>query len=305
GSDCAWLYAPGGLTNGTFSLDFDGELPAGAGFDSDFAFLDSDDCGSSGVIVNSFLISPPFDASAASNYTLSFDHQFRARLESFARVEVFNGTDWVQVANYTDSDVGYPNPAVSETINITDATGGFGEAQVRFQFNAGWDWWWAIDNIVIEMMDCAAPPGLAITDLTTEGGMLTWSDNGSAGYEWAVTTGELPDGTNELAGGDGADNVIAGLNSGTLYTAWVRADCGDGTFSPWSSGADFVTMLTNDDCSEAIALLVDSDAACGSTASGTVIGATDSGHTSTCFVTADADVRLSYAAESRSHTNSL
>src|SRR5690606_35560562 len=22
GSDCAWLYAPGGLTNGTFSLDF-------------------------------------------------------------------------------------------------------------------------------------------------------------------------------------------------------------------------------------------------------------------------------------------
>src|SRR5690606_42029151 len=57
---------------------------------------------------------PTRRSSDLSNYILSFDHQFRARLESFARVEVFNGSDWVQVANYTGADVGYPNPAASE-----------------------------------------------------------------------------------------------------------------------------------------------------------------------------------------------
>src|SRR5690606_19609164 len=65
------------------------------------------------------------------------------------------------------------------------------------------------------------------------------------------------------------------------------------------------TMLTNDDCSEAIALLVNSDAACGSTTSGTVMGATDSGLTSTCFGTADDDVWFSFVAESSSHIISL
>lgn len=305
GSDCPWVYAPGGLTAGTFNVDFEGEVPAGAGFDSDFAFLDSDDCGASGVIVNSFLISPPFDASAPSNYILSFDHQFRARLESFARVEVFNGSDWVQVANYTGADVGYPNPAASESINITDATGGSDAAQVRFQFNAGWDWWWAIDNIIVEMMDCAPPPGLAATDFSTEGAMFSWDDNGSAGYEWAVTTGEEPDGTNEAASGDGSNTIATGLNSGATYMVWVRAECGDGTFSPWSSGVPFTTFITNDDCDGAIALTVNPNYNCAVTTTGTVEGATGSGITSTCGGTPNDDVWFSFVATDTLHRISL
>ncbi|MCB0757883.1 MAG: T9SS type A sorting domain-containing protein [Flavobacteriales bacterium] len=304
-SDCSWTYAPGGLTPNAFSQDFGGALPSGAGFDSDFVFLDSDECGGSGISVNSYLVSPAFDASASGNYILTFSHQFRARLASFARVEVYNGTSWVEVAYYTATDVGYPNPAVSTNINITTATGGSSMAQVRFQFNAGWDWWWALDNIVIERASCVAPENLEVTSITTDGGTISWMDNGSAGYEWAVTTGAIPNGTNEIASGDGTNLSITGLASGTPYTAWVRSDCGDGTFSNWSNGFPFTTGITNDECSGAIALTVNPDYGCAAVTAGTVAGATASNITSTCGGTADDDVWFSFTATDTAHHMSL
>lgn len=304
-SDCSWIYAPGGLTPNAFSQDFGGALPSGAGFDSDFVFLDSDECGGSGVTVNSYLVSPAFDASAPGNYILSFSQQFRARLASFARVEVYNGTAWNEVAYYTSTDVGYPNPAVTTNLNITTATGGSSMAQVRFQFNSGWDWWWALDNIVVERTSCAAPEDLAVTGITTNSGTIGWMDNGSAGYEWAVTTGAVPNGTNEIASGDGSDLSITGLASGTPYTAWVRSDCGDGTFSNWSNGFPFITEITNDECSGAIALTVNPDYGCAAVTAGTVAGATASNITSTCFGTADDDVWFSFTATDTAHHVSL
>lgn len=305
GSDCAWLYAPGAVTDGTFNQDFGGAVPAGAGFDSDFVFLDSDVCGSSGVVVNSFLISPPFDASVPSNYILSFDHQFRSLSTSFGRVEVYDGTTWTQVANYTASDVGYPNPAASASIDITAATGGSSVAQVRFQFNAGWHWWWAIDNIVVEMFNCVPPLDLAVNGITIDGGTIEWTDNGSVGYTWAVTTGALPNGSNEVASGNGATTTIGGLNSGTAYMAWVRSDCGDGTFSSWSNGAPFTTLITNDECSGAIPLTVNANYNCAATTAGTVAGATGSEVSSTCGGTADDDVWYTFEATDTLHRISL
>jgi hypothetical protein len=160
-SDCDWIYAPGGLTPNAFNQDFGDTLPTGADFDSDFAFLDSDECGESGITVNSFLISPLFDASQGGSYRLRFSHQFKARLESFCRVEAFNGTDWTEVGYWTEENVGFPNPAVEEEIDITAATGGSPSAQVRFQFSAGWDWWWAIDAITVVRLDCTQPTASA------------------------------------------------------------------------------------------------------------------------------------------------
>ncbi len=304
-SDCSWIYAPGGLTPDAFSQLGGGALPTGAGFDTDFVFLDSDECGASGITVNSYLISAPFDASATGSYILSFSQQFRARLASFGRVEVYDGNTWNQVANYTTTNVGYPNPAVTTSINITTATGGSAAAQIRFQFSAGWDWWWALDNIMIERVSCAAPEDLAVTGITVEGGIIGWMDNGSAGYEWAVTAGGLPDGNNELASGDGTGMTIIGLQSGTPYTAFVRSDCGDGTFSNWSNGFPFTTGITNDECSGAIALTVNPDYSCGTVTAGTVAGATGSGVTSTCGGTADDDVWFSFTATDTAHSVSL
>lgn len=152
GSDCDWLYAPGGLTENAFNQDYGDTLPVGEGFDGDFVFLDSDECGGSGVTVDSYLLTPTFDASADGMYSLTFSHQFKARLQSFCRVEVSNGSAWTQVAYWTGDNVGFPNPTALADIDITAATGHSSAAQVRFEFSAGWDWWWAIDNVKITNM---------------------------------------------------------------------------------------------------------------------------------------------------------
>ncbi|MEO8590019.1 MAG: T9SS type A sorting domain-containing protein [Flavobacteriales bacterium] len=149
-SDCYWVYAPDSVHPGmTFNQDFGDLWPAGPGFDSSFVFLDSDECGGTGVTVNSFLNSPTFDTSPLGGYTLNFSHQFKARLQSFIHIDVWNGLAWTEVYHHTGSNVGFPNPAVTESIDITSQTGGSAAAQVRFQFCAGWDWWWALDSISI------------------------------------------------------------------------------------------------------------------------------------------------------------
>jgi hypothetical protein len=291
---CTWTYNNPGARDIT-----------GAGFDADFAIFDSDYCGSDGDSAAANLVSPVFDASGPGNYVLSFDQQYRDVSPTIAIVEVWDGTNWNEVYNTGNTDVGYPDPAVNETINITDATGGYTAAQVRFHYGGDWRWWWAVDNINLTVAACAAPGGLAVTGPTTSGGTVVWTDNGSTGYQWAVTAGAVPNGSNELASGDGSNTAITGLSGGTTYTVWVRSDCGDGTFSPWSSGVAFTTLITNDECSGAMALTVNPDYNCGSVTAGTINGATDSGITSTCGGTADDDVWFSFVATATTHRISL
>ncbi|MBS1581143.1 MAG: fibronectin type III domain-containing protein, partial [Bacteroidetes bacterium] len=307
GGNCQWTYAPGGLLPNNFQMDGDGQLPIGAGFDSDFAFIDSDECngGNSNTSVNTYLISPAFDASAAGSYVLSFSHQFLARLASYCRVEVFNGDNWVEVHTWTGDNVGYPNPAVMSTFDITAATNGAANAQVRFQFHAGWDWWWAIDNVLVQRTQCGFPAGLAVGGLTIDGGTISWTDNGSPAYDWAVTTGGIPDGSNELATGDGSNTTATGLLSGTNYTVFVRAQCAGGGTSAWSSGVPFVTLITNDEPSGAIHLAVNPDLSCSSTAHGTVSGATGSGFSTSCYGEPDDDVWFSFVATGTEHYISI
>lgn len=148
-SDCAWVYAPQALGDTIFNQDNGGAVPAGAGFDGSFVFVDSDECfGTTANTVSTYLISPAFDASTGGEFHVVFDHQFRDYTESSASVDVYNGTAWTNVGSWVDN-IGYPNPATTTDINITTAAGGSAVAQVRFHYEATWDWWWAIDNVRI------------------------------------------------------------------------------------------------------------------------------------------------------------
>lgn len=304
-SDCDWTFAPGDLTETTFSVDGAGAIPSGAGFDGDFAFLDSDACGGLGITVNSWLVSPAFDASGSNILVLSFSHQFQARLQSFCKVEVYDGTTWNEIVTYTGTSVGYPNPAQVATFDITAAAGGSAQAQVRFQFNSGWDWWWALDDIKVENVACYFPSGLAATNPGNAGATITFTENGSPSYEWVVTTGAVPDGTNAVASGTAPNTNATGLQAGTPYTVFVRSACDGGGFSVWSPGVNFVTAIGNDECINAVPLTVNTDYECGVKTPGTVIGATASGVTSTCFGTADDDVWFSFVALTTTHRVSI
>ncbi|MBL7953303.1 MAG: hypothetical protein JNM62_16470 [Flavobacteriales bacterium] len=304
-SDCEWTFAPGDLTDLTFSVDGSGVLPSGGGFDGDFAFLDSDACGTSGITVNSWLVSPTFDASDADILVLSFSHQFYARLASFCKVEVYNGSAWSEIVTYTEVNVGYPNPAQVASFDITDAAGGSSVAQVRFQFNSGWDWWWALDDIKVENVACFYPSGLAANNPGNAGATITFTDNGSPSYEWVVTAGDIPDGTNALASGTAPNTNASGLQPGTPYTVFVRSVCAGGGFSVWSPGVGFVTAIINNECINAVPLTVNTDYECGEKTPGTVIGATGSNITSTCSGTADDDVWFRFVALAATHRVSI
>lgn len=149
-SDCDWVYAPGAIGENNFNMNGVDTLPLGGGFDTDFAFIDSDECTGTATAntVETFLVSPAFDVSSGLPVHVTFDHQFRQWTGSSATVQVYNGSVWTDVAMW-DVDHGFPNPPVAETINITTAAGGSNAAQVRFRFFATWDWWWAIDNIIV------------------------------------------------------------------------------------------------------------------------------------------------------------
>ncbi|HNR54191.1 MAG TPA: hypothetical protein PKJ19_03425 [Flavobacteriales bacterium] len=304
-SDCDWTFAPGGLTATTFSVDGGGVLPSGAGFDDDFAFLDSDACGPSGITVNSTLISSTFDASGASVITLSFSHQFQARLQSFCKVEAFDGSTWTEIVTYTGTSVGYPNPAATAVHDITAATGGSSVAQVRFQFSSGWDWWWALDNILVVGSECSFPSDLAVTGVTSNGATVEFTPNGSPSYEWVITDGSLPGGGGDVVNGTMTGEQVMSLMAGTSYTVFVRSICDGGGSSPWSTAVNFVTPATNDECITAIPIMVNDDLDCEQIMAGTVVGATPSNITSTCFGTPDDDVWFSFTAQATSHRVSL
>ena len=303
-TDCRWEYAPDSVGPEDFSVDFEGSWPAGPGFDSSFVFLDSDACGGTGVVVDSYLYSAEFDASIAGFKVLSFSHQFRSRLESFIKVEAFDGTAWNEVYMLTGADIGYENPAVVTTMDITDEVGTSTTSQLRFEFSAGWDWWWALDSIRLENVSCIFPDGLAVGGITTSGADISWTDNGSAGYEWVITDGALPNGSNAIVAGTGTNTTATGLTSGTAYTVFVRAVC-DGVPSGWSAGIPFTTLITNDGCEAAVQVPVNEDLLCVTTVPGTVNGATASGVTTTCFGTPDDDVWFTFVATASGHHISL
>ncbi|MCB9830901.1 MAG: hypothetical protein H6807_00395 [Planctomycetes bacterium] len=116
----------------------------------------------------SILRAPSFDASGTTLLNLSFQTSFHALQSTtpfpdYAQTEIFDGLVWNVIDNYTVS-VGYGQPNTDTTVlkkyDITAATGGSTVAQLRFNYRYGYDYWWAIDNILIEQ---PAPNNLAIS----------------------------------------------------------------------------------------------------------------------------------------------
>lgn len=160
-----------GVTNYTFNT------PTATQF-----ILTNSDAVGSGASVDTRITSPVLNTSGFATMSLSFSHHFKARLSSTAYVEVTtDGTTWTSVASYTGTDEGAPDNFVSETIDLTAYTNN-PEFQFRFRFAAGWDWWWAIDDVVLKglvegldvawnatpLNDAGLPPNSGIADPTNQ-----------------------------------------------------------------------------------------------------------------------------------------
>lgn len=168
----AGLSLPAGWTNNdiegsgnVWTFDNNPETPAGfttpntymndpAGLVGNYAIFNSDAYG--GGPENAALESPVFDCSSFTSVKLSFNHFYLSGWGGLAYVEVYNGSNWVEVASYDDSvPDGYTLGAV--LLDVSTELAGVSNAQVRFRWEGDYSWWWAVDNIVVQQPTVSAP----------------------------------------------------------------------------------------------------------------------------------------------------
>jgi hypothetical protein len=106
------------------------------------------------------------------------------------------------------------------------------------------------DFSVVEAPTCLVPTGATATNITTNSADLSWTasvSNPANGYDWEVrTSGAAGSGATGLAAsGSTAAGVTTanagGLSSNTSYSLYVRANCGVGDQSFWTSASTFTT----------------------------------------------------------------
>jgi len=104
-----------------------------------------------------------------------------------------------------------------------------------------------MDNFIVkETPTCLKPSGLTFVSSTQTSATLSWT-NGEEGQDaWQIACSDNPtfdpDGVTPV---DVTSNpaTITGLTPGTIYYAYVRANCGNGDFSDWSNACCmFATM---------------------------------------------------------------
>ncbi len=114
---------------------------------TNFVIADSDGAGS--VDMNTILESPVISGwNPGDRVFLSFDHYFLYYENEIGDVDVYDGTQWINVAHYQNQDVGSWDSPAYEEIDITPYLNS--NLKVRFHYyDANYDWYWAVDNIKV------------------------------------------------------------------------------------------------------------------------------------------------------------
>ena len=143
-------------------------------------------------------------------------------------------------------------------VGVSCAAGGVGNATTpveisSFPVTAGQTYYVAISTsgttqstpytLIIQRVNCAAPVGLPTSGVDGDSANLSWTNpSGASSWEVAVQlagTG-IPAGSGTTASTNTNYNA-GGLLDSTSYEYYVRANCGDGTFSAWSGPYGFTT----------------------------------------------------------------
>ncbi|MGS2727925.1 choice-of-anchor J domain-containing protein, partial [Psychroserpens sp. BH13MA-6] len=210
-----WTITDAGAATGDSWIS--GQQGGGNSLDgTNCAIVDSDSNGN-GVELIETLTSPVFDTTGAIALFLDFDQFYNNIGADSAIVEVFDGTNWIEVLNQT-ADIGAFNAPDQQHIDITAYSNA--NMQVRFVYNDGndWAWYWLVDNVQVYNSTCNFPTGLTVSNITSTGADISWTAGGSEGT-WEVAV--QPIGTGEPVGsGDSTtDNpyTVGGLTAVTDY----------------------------------------------------------------------------------------
>lgn len=239
-----WFPAPiGGTSNVSGDLDSTG-----------FMLVNSDGAGS-GHLLFETLQSPVIDADSLNgSLLLSWDQYYNSSSGDSGSVEVYDGTQWINVFTNVSDQGAFGNPD-QPTVDITAYAND--SLQVRFVYddNNIWAWYWLLDNVQIQVVPCLAPTNAQVT---VTGGRSATIDLGGATdsveLEWGpvgFTQGTGCLGSVGLNGGRTftLDSTVAPscgtpLIPNQCYDVYLRRDCsasGNG-FSSWVGPITFCTQ---------------------------------------------------------------
>jgi hypothetical protein len=140
-----------------------------------FAVINSNLCGAGTVhSLDTDLVTPALDLSelvdANDALSITFHSDYRDLCGPAAdsvSLDVWNGSAWVTVFDFCGKNT-RRNRLESFS---TQAANGVADARVRFHYDSGWDWWWAIDDVEITASACLYQGGGllwgAVTDANT------------------------------------------------------------------------------------------------------------------------------------------
>lgn len=165
------------LNGVTFSEDFNAGLPGtwtvvngGSGTDTwtdadtcsrgifpDTYMIVDSDCAGTGVSQDEQLITSVLDFSGSQSVILEFDHYLNYLAGESVEVHVRSsktGGAWILMASYTEDVI----PIERESIDMTAEAAGASDVQVRWHYyDASYEWYWALDNIVIKGLGHCGP----------------------------------------------------------------------------------------------------------------------------------------------------
>ncbi|WP_395053628.1 choice-of-anchor L domain-containing protein [Flavobacterium sp.] len=165
---------------------------------------------------------------------------------------------------------------------------------------------WVANVVCLPPPTCPRPTLVSVTNVTQTTATVNWTEVGPA-TTWNVLIlpfgSPIPDAsTTGWISTTSNPYIATGLNSATQYVAYVRSRCTDTDISFWSTpGVVFATLITNDECINAVNVPVNGNTSCALTVAGSLIGATGTALTSNCFGNPNDDVWFQFTAVTANH----
>lgn len=231
-----------GSTNWVIGSGNGGSNPSGAHSQPNNAYFKDQNLQNSGFTAR--LVSPELDLPDVPSLELSFHYTNQLRTFWFftfqdvltIKYNTYDNANWQtlatfnsNVANWTQVVLTLPDPK-----NIR---------QIAFEAESQLGHGVCIDDVQI-LIDCAPPVNLMAENLTHSSAEITWAAGGGEqawDMIWDLAGFDPATGGNLIAGLQTHAYQLTGLNPGTEYDVYVRANCGDGLFSIWTGPVYFST----------------------------------------------------------------
>lgn len=147
-------------------------------------------------------------------------------------------------ANPTTLDASFtiPNGTANGLYNMRIGTAWLGQNPPDPCYNGSYGVTADMTINVTDPPSCIPPSDLAVALNTSDSATVSWTVGGTE-TAWEYVLQPQGTGAPTTAGTPITENplTISGLNSGTAYEVFIRADCGAGDFSPWTGPVNFET----------------------------------------------------------------